>query len=114
MHRRNTCTPIRELQLCSLLMLITHAVYTHTLYLKMAASMKLRTNDAQHTLFSLNYDVGSADGDDVDFEHPASDGSFDFQGKNDSKSSESEVVYVPTMIAICSDINNTQYVVSRL
>ena len=40
--------------------------------------------------------MGSADGDDdgdnVDFEHPASDGSFDFQGKNNSTSSESEVV----------------------
>ena len=48
--------------------------------------MKLSTKDAQHTLSSRNYDVGSADGDDdgddVDFERPASDGSFDFQGKN--------------------------------
>ena len=46
--------------------------------------MKLTTKDAQRTLFSWNYDVGSADGDDgdnVDFEHPDSDGSFDFQGK---------------------------------
>ena len=35
--------------------------------------------------FSWNYEVGSADegddGDDVDFEHPDSDGSLDFQGK---------------------------------
>ena len=50
--------------------LITHTVY-----------MKLTAKDAQRTLFSRNYDVGSADGDDdgddVDFEHPASDGSFD-------------------------------------
>ena len=54
----------------------------------MAASMKFTTKDAQHMLFSLNYDVGSTDGDDdVDFEHPACDGSFDFQCKNDSKSS---------------------------
>ena len=30
---------------------------------------------------------GGDDGDDVDFEHPDSDGSFDFQGKTDSKSS---------------------------
>ena len=63
----------------------------------MAASKKLTTKDAQCTLFSWNYDVGSADGDDngnnVDIEHPYSDRSFDFQGKNDSKSSESEVVY---------------------
>ena len=48
--------------------------------------MKLTTKDAQRTLFSRNYDVGSADGDndgdDVDFQHPASEGSFDFQGKN--------------------------------
>ena len=71
----------------------------HTRCKKMAASMKLTTNDVQRTLFSRNYDTGSADGDDddgddVDFEHPASDGSFDFQGKNDSKSSESEVVCV--------------------
>ena len=58
--------------------------------------MKLTTKDAQRTLFFWNDDVGSADGNDdgdnVDFEHPASDGCFDFQGKNDSKSSESEVV----------------------
>ena len=42
-------------------------------------------------LFSWNYKVGSADGgndgDDVDFEHLDSNGSFDFQVKNDSKSS---------------------------
>ena len=35
--------------------------------------------------FSWNYDVGSADGDDdgdnVDFQHPDIDRSFDFQGK---------------------------------
>ena len=56
--------------------------------------MKLTTKDAQRTLFSQSYDVGNDDGDDVDFEHPASDGSFDFQGKDDSRSSESEVVYL--------------------
>ena len=37
--------------------------FTHTLYLKMAASMKLGTKDAQRMLFSQNY-MGSADGDD--------------------------------------------------
>ena len=39
--------------------------FTHALYLKMAASMKLTTKYAQRTLFSWNYDVGSADGDDM-------------------------------------------------
>ena len=88
----------------ALIVFIVNVNYTcslHTLYLKMAASIKLTTKDAQRTLFSRNYDVGSADGDDdVDFEHPASDGSFDFQGKNFSESSESEVVHVPTAVAI--------------
>ena len=64
--------------------------FTHMFYLKMAASMKLTTKDAQHMLFSWNYDVGSADGDDdgddVDFEH--------------SKSSESEVVCTGCKLAI--------------
>ena len=52
---------------------------------------------------------GGDDGDDVDFEHPDSDGSFDFQGKNDSKSSLSEVV--------CTNYNSDiaiRYVVSML
>ena len=48
-------------------------------------------NKMRNTLFSWNYEVGSADGgddgDDVDFEHPDSDGSFDFHGKNYGKSS---------------------------
>ena len=52
----------------------------------MAASMELQ-QDAKRMLFSWNYEVVSDDGDDVDFEHPDSDGSFDFQEKNDSKSS---------------------------
>ena len=47
--------------------------------------------DVKHKLFSWNYEASSADGgnygDDVDFEHPDSDESLDFQGKNDSKSS---------------------------
>ena len=69
--------------------------------------MKLTTKDAQRTLFSRNYDMGSADGDDddgddVDFEHPASDGSFYFNGKNYSKRSESEVICTNCD----SDINN--------
>ena len=55
--------------------------FTHT-YLKMAASMKLTTKDAQRTLFSWSYDMGRADGDDDgdddDFEHPDSDGTFYF------------------------------------
>ena len=66
--------------------------------------MKLTTKDVQHTLFSWNYDMGSADGDDdgddVDFEYPASDGSFDFQGKNNSKTALNLRSYVPTAIAI--------------
>ena len=52
---------------------------------------------ASTKLFSWNYDVHNDDGDDgedlnVDFEDTDSNGSSDFQGKNDSKASESEVV----------------------
>ena len=39
-----------------------------------------------HAIFMCGADGGD-DGDDVDFEYTDSDGSFDFQGKNDSKSS---------------------------
>ena len=61
--------------------------------------MKLTTKDAQcNMVFSWNCDVGSANGDDdgdnIDFEHPGSDGTYDIQGKNYSKSSESEVVCI--------------------
>ena len=52
-------------------------------------------------LFSWNYEVGSADGgddgDDVDFEHPDSDGSFDFQGKTTVKALNLRS-YVPTTL----------------
>ena len=93
---------------------------THPLYLKMAGSMKLATQDAQRMPFSQNHDVGSADGDDdgddVDFEHPDSDGSFDFQGKNNSKSSESAVVCTncDTIYCLCTCISLYCCVVSRL
>ena len=72
-----------------MLTLITYAVYTHVVFKK--GGLNRTTKDAQRTLFSRNYDMGSADGDDdgddVDFEHLDSDGTFDFQGKNNSKSS---------------------------
>ena len=41
---------------------------------------------------TVHSDDADNDGDSVDFEDTDSNGSSDFQGKNDSKASESEVV----------------------
>ena len=79
-----------------LIVTLITCVYTHTLYFKMAPSTKLTTDDAQPLVFSCNYDVHSDDGDNVDFEDTDSNESSDFQGKNDSKASESELIHVCT------------------
>ena len=71
------------------------------------------THNKIHTLFSWNYQVGSADGgddgDDVDFEHTDGDGSFDFQGKKTTVKALNLMSYVPTTRAIA-----IRYVVSML
>ena len=74
-------TLIRELRLSKLITHVPMRFTTHVDF-KNGGLHGTHTQDVKHTLFLWNYEVGSAgwgdDGDDVDFEHPDSDGSFDF------------------------------------